>query len=573
LPLAFLYRETRICGHIPKGVVMAFNMDTHIKDHAHTVIDGLQGGETDYVHFTCSIDTALMIVQGFDTQEKIDRVFVDMLNEIVNMELKVVEKNGTYTTKNGDRIQKYRNRIIKFEQLLAAYHNRHFDASKSVNPHLHFLGNKNIRLGKNFTYLKKALKKVAEKRGLVFHFDDRQKETGLSKMQEKTLKKMSWIMNEGNPSKIKSYVESDKLAECLDLLNTHYSHTQNISYYLKIMNIVTQRLDEASIDFTYDEVNLRNEIYFLLTDRQVDVLDKLKCNKHVNLYMDEVFDREICKYAYGFRSSAFEILAERFDISHIDMDKLTIHVNEGNRSKFYKSGEFYDLVKDDVKYAVNHAMDEKSMKNILYEMGYEHVAIKTTKQKNGPRQKTGLTLTTAKKMKMVIPFSDLGLSWSEITYVMIKNKKKKSKKIEETQKSKINDYKRRKSSIDEEFSIYTYRKKRLLCIYYKEIKNRLDYSIVRELAHRYEIQTSELYNITTFSNNDTTIVDYHDKVVLKKGLSLQDNVSDMLLIAEMKGWDLNKVKIEGSIEFVNEAKRQINKRSREVKYGNRLKLR
>lgn len=220
---------------------MAFDINIHIKDHAKLIIDNLivEKNETEFVHFTCSIDTALLIEQGFDTQEKIDTLFENMLHNIIDKKLTVKEKSYKYTNRHNVTSQKYRNRMIKFDTLLSAYHNQHFDVSKSVNPHLHFLGNKKVRLGKNFMYLKQVLKDEAEQYGLKFHFSDKSRETGLTKPQERSIKTMSWIFNQGNKQKIKTYLnEEDKLGKVLDLLSTHYMHSQNISYFIKVMSII-----------------------------------------------------------------------------------------------------------------------------------------------------------------------------------------------------------------------------------------------------------------------------------------------------------------------------------------------
>ena len=538
---------------------MAFDINIHIKDHAKLIIDNLivEKNETEFVHFTCSIDTALLIEQGFDTQEKIDTLFENMLHNIIDKKLTVKEKSYKYTNRHNVTSQKYRNRMIKFDTLLSAYHNQHFDVSKSVNPHLHFLGNKKVRLGKNFMYLKQVLKDEAEQYGLKFHFSDKSRETGLTKPQERSIKTMSWIFNQGNKQKIKTYLnEEDKLGKVLDLLSTHYMHSQNISYFIKVMSIINQRLYEMDIDYLYNDLNLKEHIFFSITSEQEEIIESLKNDEDIMLDMSKVFDREVIKYAYGFGSQAMEVFVDKFNIKKMDKQKIHIKPRTNIVDNKEKGNHFKTLVMEDIKQAISQAEDEKSLKNILMDMGYIKVSMKTAKIKNTKRQKVGLNLITPKNMKMSIGFVDLGMNWSEIMYVMMSNKSKK-KKIE-TKESKIKNYTRKKSNVlVDDFTLYMYKVRRLLVIY--ELEQKDENNIIYHLADKFEVYRSNMYNITTFSSRDTTISDYGDKIVLKKSGSLIDDVSEMLNLAVLKGWDLNSLIVEGDISFVIESRKQINK--------------
>ncbi len=538
---------------------MAFDINIHIKDHAKLIIDNLivEKNETEFVHFTCSIDTALLIEQGFDTQEKIDTLFENMLHNIIDKKLTVKEKSYKYTNRHNVTSQKYRNRMIKFDTLLSAYHNQHFDVSKSVNPHFHFLGNKKVRLGKNFIYLKQALKDEAEQYGLKFHFSDKSRETGLTKPQERSIKTMSWIFNQGNKQKIKTYLnEEDKLGKVLDLLSTHYMHSQNISYFIKVMSIINQRLYEMDIDYLYNDLNLKEHIFFSITSEQEEMIESLKNDEDIMLDMSKVFDREVIKYAYGFGSQAMEVFVDKFNIRKMDKQKIHIKPRTNIVDNKEKGNHFKTLVMEDIKQAISQAEDEKSLKNILMDMGYIKVSMKTAKIKNTKRQKVGLNLITPKNMKMSIGFVDLGMNWSEIMYVMMSNKSKKKKL--ETKESKIKNYTRKKSNVlVDDFTLYMYKVRRLLVIY--ELEQKDENNIIYHLADKFEVYRSNMYNITTFSSRDTTISDYGDKIVLKKSGSLIDDVSEMLNLAVLKGWDLNSLIVEGDISFVIESRKQINK--------------
>lgn len=542
---------------------MSFDIKIHIKDHAKLIIDNLEilKNETDFVHFTCSVDTGLLIGNKFDTQKKIDDVMIKMLKEISSIKLVVTEKNGKYTNKYNQVVQRYRERIIPFDTLLSAYHNRHFDNSKSVNPHFHFLGNKNVRLGLNFTYLKQAINKVSFKYGLTFHFADACRETGLTKKQEASVKSMSWLFNEGNKEKIIHYLSDEsRIKKNLDLLYTHYLHSENISYFLKVMSIVNERLSELDIDYWYKDINLKESICFSLTKEQIDIVEALKNEEEVDLDSTKVFDREVLKYSHGFGSDSMSIIVDKFDIPKIDSRKLTIKLSKQINMHTNKKSNFKDLILLDVNNAIDNAQDEKELKDLMVDMGYTKVSFKTSKTKDEKRKKTGLTIVTNKQMKMTLTFNELDKNWSGITRILIENQKKKKKKV--VPESHIKSYKRKKTDVEDNLKFFRYKVRLLLTIYcnVKEERKKVEY-----LANYFDVVRSEMYNITTFTSEDTTISDYGDKIVLKKSISLQDSVADMLKLVDLKGWNLDSISIKGDTKFIEESERQIKQLKRIVK--------
>ena len=167
-----------------------------------------------------------------------------------------------------------------------------------------------------------------------------------------------------------------------------------------------------------------------------------------------------------------------------------------------------------------------------------------------------MNLVTPKNMKISIGFVNLGMNWSEIMYSMMTNKRK-NKQIE-TKESKIKNYTRQETNTQEDdLTLYMHKVKRLLIIYNRQQK--YENNIIYHLADKFEVYRSEMYNITTFSSKNTTISDYGIKIVLKKSGSLIDDVSEMLNLAVLKGWDLNSLIVEGDISFVGECKKQMNK--------------
>ena len=112
---------------------MKYNIYAHILDHAHFSSDTLSNRNKKLIHFNTSVDATYFIMNGYKSQDAIDKIMVEILKNVLKKTIKIKEKNGTYTKKDGTKIQKYRIRTINFDEILAAYHNRHFNSSKSVS--------------------------------------------------------------------------------------------------------------------------------------------------------------------------------------------------------------------------------------------------------------------------------------------------------------------------------------------------------------------------------------------------------------------------------------------------------
>lgn len=549
-----------------------YNIKSHVEDHADFIIDHLSDKDEKLIHFNTSVDLSYFIENGKTSKKEIDRTMIKIFKNVLKTTVFAEEKNGTYTKKDGTKVQRDRKRKIKLDNdILGAYHSRHFDGSKSVNPHFHFLIGKKARVGRNFMYLKQALEKEAKKENIKFNFMEQRQVTGLSKKQLYKIESLSWIMQQGNLNKIKKYMANEsRLRDTLDLLTIHYKNTENISYFIKIQSIVNQRLKELNTDYIYKGINLKNDIYFFLSDLQYQKLKNLSQSKSIKLNLGKVIDREILKYAYGYKSDAMEILIDKFKIKKISHNQLFY----GNRTRKKlmadtKEYTFRNLIIKDARRALAYAASEKVWKNILLEMGYTKVSIKSAKKSNGKREKIGLNFVTKKKTKIFISFSDMSLTGSRITSILLHNTKRKRNKHIKLE-SYIDDYQTSKIHNNTLFSVYKYRMKVLLQIYSKEQSKQIDLEKLKHLSKLYDVQRSDMYRITTLINETTTIVDNTSKITLAKSTveTKKNDISDMLDLAEFKGWDLDDLHIEGSEEFKKEIIRQIGIRKRnEIKIG------
>ena len=552
---------------------MKFNIKTHIIDHAHLVVGNLDKDNHKIIHFNTSVDTSYFIRRGIVTQKEIDEIMSKILQNVLKKELKIKEKNGIYVRKNGTIKQKYRTRIIRFDDMLSAYHPRHFDGSKSVNPHFHFLFSTHARMGKDFLYLKRAIAEEAQKYGLKFNFMEEKRETGLSKNQLRKIESFSWLLQQGGQQKISDYLnDSSRVKATLDLLNIHYRSSQNISYFLKILISIQERLSDLKIDFYYRDINLRENIYFLISERQKDLLGNLAKGRDVRLNLANVLDREILKYAYGFKSDSMEVLKDKFEINDIKKSQLffkgvSIKMNE-NPPK----SNFRELIIADIRNSLVNAKNEKEWKKNLQDFGYKKIAMKSQRLSNGKRVKIGLNLVTPKGGKVYVPFSEASLTFPKIMRILMRNKSRKKK--EGKQKGQVDEYQRKEKKRKEFYEAYTYRVKILLQIYSSDPSQIIVPENLENLAKKYEVIHSKLYRITTFTNRNVAIVDAHNKITLKKSVpdSFRQSISDMLEIAMLKGWKLDSLVIKGDKKFLNEVEKQIkdrlgkfNERSKNVK--------
>jgi hypothetical protein len=276
-----------------------------------------------------------------------------ILQNIFEKKIRIKEKNGKYTQKNGAKKQKYRMRAIHFDSVFSAYHSRHFDGSKSVNPHFHFLFLSTSRMGKSFTYLKQAIADEAREYRLKFNFMEPKRETGLTKKQLRRIESFSWLLQQGEQKKIKKYLSNiSRVTLTIELLKIHYQNTQNLSFFLKILSLANQRMRELQIDCLYQGTNLRKSIFFYLTEEQKSPLRLLKIGEKIILNLSNILDREILKYAHGFQSEVMFILVRKFTIADIKLSQLSYHHSSTKSTRHSPSKSFRKLVVRDLRDAL-----------------------------------------------------------------------------------------------------------------------------------------------------------------------------------------------------------------------------
>ncbi len=321
-------------------------------DHAAYVIDNLDKNSNSLIEFKTSVDISLFIAAGYETKDTIDEVMKEILCELLKIEINVQEKNGTYTKKNGEITQYYRDRVIKFDKLFLAYHNRHIDGSIPVNPHFHIVFDTKTKTGKNFQYLRQTLEKLALLFDVQFHFMMKSRETGLSKKQTKVIEKMAMTLQRGTQNERYTYLADDKVYASMELMDVHYAHSHNLSYFLKQISIINKCLRDMDINLEYNDINLKNEIYFDLTLSQYNKLMLLKSEEKIQLNLNEILDREILKSAFGFESIVMNILKDKFEIKEISKENLIYSIPSPvahQKEKAMKSSNFHKYIQQDIR--------------------------------------------------------------------------------------------------------------------------------------------------------------------------------------------------------------------------------
>lgn len=527
----------------------SFDIVQHVMDHAAFVIDGLSNKE-EVKHFNTSVDISYLIQNGYSSLEEIDEVMKKMIQTINEIVLISEEINGSYIKKNGE-ISVYRvSRETRFNRMLLAYHNSHADATKIVHPHIHIVHLENARLGLYYSYLKKILRKVAEKYKIKFNFMEMPRNTGLSTFKQKALDTMGWVFNQNIKDEIINYIQDGRLLKCLVDLEIHYEVSENISYYIKTLNIVNQRLYEMDIDFEYKGANLKESIPLSLLKTHDQLLYTLQVGLEVSLDMQNVIDREILKYFNGFDTEVMKILADVYKLDSVSKKLIKMSKdfgdNKHNEEDTIVTPTFHECINKDIFKAVDHAVNLTTFKRNLQRLGYQETSIKYTKstKKGYP---SGIRMKTPMNSKLDIQFASIGFGWKIMKQTFEQNKKRKNLSMDNV--SHLEEYvpKEVPKIVSKKKVDFVYKVMRRLLIFNHSNTN-LNYH--NALAHEYDVIRSEMYDITSLTNkNGVVIVDYGTHLELKQDRGKREGIDAILEIAKLKGWEASSLQFRGDHSY------------------------
>ena len=558
---------------------MRFNLLKHLIDHPFWVLNFMMIKQIELVstkHFNTSCHIAFFIQGGHDTQNKIDDVMYKIATNLVSKTYTFQEKSYIYTDRFGITTQKYRQRKISFKDLFFVYHNEHFDRSKDVNPHYHFLITKDVRTGKGYTYLRKALSHEAKKFGIKFHFEEKKQLSSLSRNQLMNLKRLSWNLQQIDDDVLANLlIDTNKMTQYIDLLVQHNQETNNISYFFKIIQNLHNKLFEFNIDFIYEDVNLKNNMLVYFDYESLGLISRLQNFEDIELNLSVEFDRLILKYAHGFDSIVMDFIIEKFDIYQIKKSQIIIvddsdNDDIGGESELTaKTIPFKQLVVQDIRNAVAYAKNEKEVKSLLIQSGeYNKITTKTRKKSDGKREKIGFEVITSKKTKLFLPWYELGISHHRLEKVFKHNVKRNKEK--KSIKSDLSGYKKRKViKKDKKFKKFVFKMQSLLqFIPLENTLNKVE-CIDLNLKGNYEVSRSDLYDITTYKNEKSMFVNYGDNITLKKApINTSVIINDMLDVAVEKGWNIELMQTKGQKAFTRKAKEIISNRMGKNKENN-----
>ncbi len=339
----------------------------------------------------------------------------------------------------------------------------------------------------------------------------------------------------------------------MDSLINHYQHTNNLSFFIKTLLIINQRLNELNLDYIYNNINLKETLFFFLSPSHLNRIEVLKQGSTIAINIDNVFDRELLKFAYGFKTEVMDIIVNRFDIPSIKKEQLLIEEKiTANSVEKKNSVKFRDLIVMDIRNAISVAKSYEDFRSLLIEMNYKQIAMHTSKTKTITRRKIGINIITQKNSRIYIPFDQLRLSWSKMKTIFSYNKRKNRqyKKLV----TNLNIYKKNRNEINVELIKIEYQVPRLLELYCEVALNN---DIRIEQFEDYKLERSDMYNIISFINDENSIVVTENRITLKKSSNYEKAVQDILKVVDMKGMNLKNIVFSGQKGLIEKMKIQI----------------
>jgi len=302
-----------------------WNIDKHIKEHADYYFNKLTGeviengtyldeeinenyttydtenfftNRNNFIHFVVSFNLI-----DFENGQEAKELLTLLLKKLKNYEIVVKEKNGFRKNKNGTKVQKYRNRKIKIgEWLLAgAIHTQGFDEKWIVNPHLHLIFDKKAKLGKSFSYIKKAILDIKKELGIKQKTSFEEKSTNISRKFKSVMNVRSWAIRQGKNLQKKTFELFEK-----DVIK-YLEKSNNLEFALKSFLLLEEKgkaynfypyfLENKIKEFIYDYIDysLHSEAILKLLAKEKYYKDRTSPFKYFVIekmnFTEEEFDK------------------------------------------------------------------------------------------------------------------------------------------------------------------------------------------------------------------------------------------------------------------------------------------
>lgn len=534
---------------------MAWNLRAHILDHAHSVVNNLSHkfdeNNPKNQHFTLSIDMSQLILKKkCKTQKDIDNIMSDFMNDLVSHQHIFEESKGR--SKTGKQLK--RNILFDFNDSLVAYHNSGSDSINSSNytvePHLHILFDKTKKIGIGYYQLKEAINKVSKKHGLIFNFQEEVPPRNNS--LQKSATNFTWFIKRSNDMVFAKKVHNKtKLALEIEQFTQHYKNTDNLQYYIKGMKDFQVRLKLLNLDFEYEGINLKETFPLFLSPSQTKTLKILHQGNEDKIY-DVLSDRTnkmaraFIEYQSGFNNVVMQELIDRnfsplkFVIDLERVNPTIEHKDASTKAKGSYEKTLSFCYKSDLMQVLQSAKNEKELQLMMQELGYKDFAYKQ-KTIASKRSKVGFSFINKYNRSVTVYYASLQLSASDIREKLLKNSKNTLQIPNKTMHSFLDVY--------APLNV----KKSMQNIIFEKI---YAFDTSFDLTHWY---IKEIDGQILLQNKSTQINDEGNTIVVKRYASndLSSNARLLVDMAIAKGWDLERLVITGSKEFIASIEHEI----------------
>jgi len=422
-----------------------WNISAHIDSHAQAIINNLNPELTtqiqlgnakagkEFAHFTTSFLDIDFYSQGISSKEEISKIMKQLHNDIINtLHIIKKDKNGYRTLADGTKKRKYAIRTLDLSQTHSAIHLQDPNGLMTM-PHIHILHDTTLRTGKNYSHLKKHITNIAKKYNLSPHFDEN---TLYDKKEIRPLMKkvsrFAWALEQGkiylNSNKsipLEKYLKQNHQAtlDNLELLKEYAIKTNTLEFYTKTLTKFNEIIKKHNIP--YPEFN--DDLISILNDNELENLAYIQSHKIEELDLNSKIARDYIRYSLNKRSPIIDFIKtnhpQQGAFIYKDDNILKNLKNKQREKPTYQTKSIptqqsiYTIFQKDFKKALKNAINEKTLKQNLSDLGYQNVKFRVKK-----RKKVGIKFNHPSKEKPItIEFKKIGYSWSKITIQLMKN--------------------------------------------------------------------------------------------------------------------------------------------------------
>jgi len=275
---------------------MSFNLRSHLEDHsAYFKEYSVMSAQDKHFNFSF-LDLQFLEKDSLNELKK--------LLEKLKLPTSYRVANGIRKLKSGKLVQKFTTRPVNLSKdiKVEAIHLIGSD-NEDTMPHIHLIHNKNARFGNSYSLLKQHIATLAKKQGLIPNFDEITEYNPLSvKNLSISVGKMTWSWKTLTAQSFKK-IDEPFLNKSIDLLKEYTLKTNNLSYYIKSMNVLQKRINKHQLNFFYEGHALKNTYPLLITKDDLDVIklikDKNFSKKSMASFFTNAILRDFIRYSSG----------------------------------------------------------------------------------------------------------------------------------------------------------------------------------------------------------------------------------------------------------------------------------